>query len=191
MPKDERSKDLKGAAYLALLRGINVGGKNILPMKQLADIFMSAGCSAVSTYIQSGNVLFRAKADLAEQIPELISKAIEKKFQISVPIIVRSHAQMQKLLQKCPFTISDAKLESLHIAFLSQRPSKTMIAKLDPSRSEPDQFSVQGTEIFMKLYRGISGTKLSNQYFDSTLKCSSTIRNWNTSRALLDKLKAI
>ena len=60
-------------SYVALLRGVNVGGKNLLPMKQLAGLFEQAGCASVRTYIQSGNVLFRAREQQAAKVPSLVS----------------------------------------------------------------------------------------------------------------------
>src|ERR1700677_4143309 len=89
--------------YVALLRGINVGGKNSLPMKDLAKMFEKAGCSHVTTYIQSGNVVFQADAKLAQQIPELISKAILKGFKISIPVIVRKAEDLLKISTGNPF----------------------------------------------------------------------------------------
>ncbi len=70
----------KPIVYVALLRGINVGGKNKLPMKELAEIFAKAGCGGVTTYIQSGNVVFTAPAGLCDGLAEKVSKQIEKQF---------------------------------------------------------------------------------------------------------------
>ncbi len=75
---------------IALLRGINVGGKNKLPMKDLAAMFHETGCSDVRTYIQSGNVLFRASPTLAENIPSLISESILSRFGYHVPVVTRT-----------------------------------------------------------------------------------------------------
>ena len=78
------------SSYVALLRGINVGGKNKLPMKELAALFEEAGCSDVRTYIQSGNVIFRASAKLATGLEAVLEKQIQKRFGFAVPVIVRS-----------------------------------------------------------------------------------------------------
>src|SRR6266478_787219 len=88
---------IKTPYHIALLRGINVGGNNKLPMKDLAAMFKAAGCTDVATYIQSGNVVFRADAALAKRIGDWISAAILKKFKINVPIVVRSAAQLRKI----------------------------------------------------------------------------------------------
>ena len=67
-----------------------------------------------------------------------------------------------------------------HVAFLADRPNAVLVAGLDPGRSSPDEFAVVGREIYMQLIKGVSGTKLTNAYFDSKLKTVSTMRNWRT-----------
>src|SRR4051794_32448847 len=89
--------------YVALLRGINVGGKNKLPMKDLAEIFATAGCGAVKTYIQSGNVVFKAPATLCQGLAQKVSKQIEKRFGHLPPIILRSQQQMLEIVRNNPF----------------------------------------------------------------------------------------
>ena len=76
--------------YVALLRGVNVGGKNKLPMADLRDAFTAAGCTGVRTYIQSGNVAFEAAPTLAGRVPELVTRAISRRFGISTAVVVRS-----------------------------------------------------------------------------------------------------
>ena len=81
---------MPGQTHIALLRGINVGGKNKLPMKDLAALFRDAGCDRVQTYIQSGNVVFQATPALASCIPALIAKAISESFGYRVPVVTRT-----------------------------------------------------------------------------------------------------
>jgi uncharacterized protein (DUF1697 family) len=76
--------------YVALLRGINVGGRNKLPMRELATIFADAGCTEVATYIQSGNVVFRAADELAARVSDLITNSIAERFGLRVPVVTRS-----------------------------------------------------------------------------------------------------
>src|SRR5690349_8286262 len=91
------------ATHIALLRGINLGGKNRLPMKDLAKMFEDAGCTNVRTYIQSGNVVFSASSKLAAKMSEVIPSAILKKFHISVPVIVRSADEFKAIVNGNPF----------------------------------------------------------------------------------------
>jgi uncharacterized protein (DUF1697 family) len=163
--------------YVALLRGINVGGKNLVPMKDLAAMF--TGCSDVSTYIQSGNVVFSTKNP--EKIPPLIAGSIKKKFKIEVPVIVRSHDELAKISQSCPFDDVD----HVMVMVLAHSPSASAVKALDPKRSPTDQFAVKGREIFLHCPNGYGNSKLTNAWFDSKLSTVSTGRNWRTLQKLL------
>src|SRR3954452_25271081 len=94
---------MASTTHIALLRGINVGGKNKLPMKQLAQMFSAAGASDVRTYIASGNVLFRAPATLARRLPALISKEIAAQLSLKVPMVVRSVDELATVAGENPF----------------------------------------------------------------------------------------
>jgi len=113
----------KAESFAALLRGINVGGKNSLPMKDLAALFVKAGCGKVATYIQSGNVVFQADRVLAERLSGVVAGAILKNFGIQVPVIIRSAPAMSKIAVGNPFLKSGSDIEALHVAFLTVSPS--------------------------------------------------------------------
>jgi uncharacterized protein (DUF1697 family) len=172
--------------HVALLRGINVGGKNLLPMKDLAALFESAGCGDVRTYIQSGNVLFAAKPALAGRISALVTKAIARDFGFSVPVVTRSADELRRVAGANPFLRSGVDLAALHVAFLLDEPSAERVAGLDPKRSPPDEFRVLGREIYLRCPTGMAKTKLTNAYFDSKLATVSTARNWNTVNKLIE-----
>jgi uncharacterized protein (DUF1697 family) len=175
----------KPEVYVALLRGINVGGKNSLPMKDLAAMFEKAGCSHVTTYIQSGNVVFKADAKLAQQIAGIISKEVKKGFKLEVPVVVRSAGELLKISQKNPFFKKGGTVDTVHVAFLLHTPHQTAIQSLDAQRSPGDAFEVAGSEVYLHCPKGFGRTKLTNQYFDSKLGTTSTIRNWKTVLKLL------
>jgi uncharacterized protein (DUF1697 family) len=170
--------------HVALLRGVNVGGKNSLPMKELAKMFVDAGCDDVRTYIQSGNVVFRAKRALAQRVPSLVSAAIVKRFGFESPVLTRTAEELRVIAAKNPFLRKGADSDRLHVAFLASLPTSTK--DLDPKRSPPDEFVLQGREIFLHLPNGVGKTKLTNAYFDSKLRTTSTVRNWRTVLTLLD-----
>jgi uncharacterized protein (DUF1697 family) len=165
--------------HVALLRGINVGGKNVLPMKDLAQMFSDAGCANVHTYIQSGNVVFEAPAG-ATKIAEGITTKIEKRYGFRIPVILRTSQQLRKTIRENPFLAVGANEKALHVYFLADAPSAGAIAGLDPSRSAPDVFHVRGQEIYLHLPNGMARTKLTNAYFDSKLSTTCTARNWAT-----------
>jgi uncharacterized protein (DUF1697 family) len=178
------------ATYLALLRAINVGGKNKLPMKDLADMFVSAGCADVRTFIQSGNVLFNAEAGVAEQVPGLVATHIATTFGYRTPVVLRTAGQLREVVASNPYLAQGALEDSLHVMFLADRPSQPRIDALDPKRSPTATYVVLGREIYLHLPRGVAEVKLTNAYFDSRLATVSTMRNWRTVTKLLELMES-
>ncbi len=171
--------------YLALLRGINVGGKNKLPMDRLRDLFVAAGCRDVRTYIQSGNVIFKADPTVVAVLPGVIAARIAESFGYRVPVIVRTTAQLDDVIQHNPFVAEGTDADTLHVFFLADLPHPRNVADLDPDRSPPDTFVVRGQDVYLRLPHGMARTKLTNAYFDARLATTSTGRNWRTVTALL------
>ncbi len=175
--------------YVALLRGVNVGGKNKLPMAELRDIFTAVGCTTVRTYIQSGNVVFDAAPDLVECVPELVTRAIIQRFGISTDVILRSSKELRQVATSNPFDTSvDPRL--LHVAFLENIPGAEAVAQLDPERSPQDAFAVRGRNVYLHYPNGVARSKLMNEYFAAKLQCASTMRNWRTVLTLLEMVDA-
>ncbi len=167
-------------AYVALMRGINVGGKNKLAMKDLVAIFEDAGGRDVVTYIQSGNVVFRATDAQAARVPARVAKVIASRFGYETPVVLRSASEVAAVAAKNPFLRAGAPPEALHVMFLADAPPAAAVASLDPSRSPPDAFEVRGREIFLHCPNGVGRTKLTNAWFDAKLRTVSTARNWKT-----------
>jgi len=176
------------AAYAALLRGINVGGKNKLPMKDLCAMFVGLGCADVRNYIQSGNILFKSEPSLAANVPALIERAIADRFGLQVPVVLRSAEELREVGAHNPFLKTGGNLEWLAVGFLAAPPDPTRVKALDPHRSPPDEFTVRGREIYLRCPNGLGQTKLNTNYFDSKLKTVSTFRNWNTVLRLIEML---
>jgi uncharacterized protein (DUF1697 family) len=168
------------ATYLALLRGINVGGKNKLPMKDLQAMFVAAGCEDVRTYIQSGNIIFDAAPPVVTTLPDGITARIAEHSGYRVPVIVRTAKEMDDIIRHNPFIAQRADENTLHVLFLADQPSAERVASLDADRSPPDEFIVRGKEIYLHLPNGAGRTKLTNAYFDTKLATVSTGRNWRT-----------
>jgi uncharacterized protein (DUF1697 family) len=172
--------------HVALLRGINVGGHNKLPMKDLAAVFTDLGCDDVRTYIQSGNVVFTARTDLAAEIPVQVPAAIEDRFSLKVPVMTRSAVELRDAARANPFLAEDLDPKTLAVAFLAEVPDPARVARLDPDRSPPDRFAVVGREVYLHLPNGVARSKLTNAYLDSTLATISTARNLRTVSKLLE-----
>ena len=180
------SRNSATGVTIALLRGINVGGKNRLPMKELAALFVDAGCEDVRTYIQSGNVAFRTEAPGGEEISSVISASILNHFGYRVPVITRSAREFQEIVQANPFLEAGAEADKLHVMFLAELPDSANVEALDPDRSPGDEFAVLGREIYLHCPNGVARSKLTNSYFDSRLSTTSTTRNWRTTLKLLE-----
>lgn len=179
---------MEDVTHVALLRGINVGGKNPLPMQELTRMFEAAGCEKIQTYIQSGNVIFDAPAH-ASSIGDTVSAIIEKRFGYRIPVILRTAPQLRRVAGANPFLKAGVDLRWLHVYFLAQAPGASAIAGLDPTRSAPDAFHVLGQEIYLHAPNGMGRSKLTNAYFDSKLATVSTARNWATVLKLAELLQ--
>jgi uncharacterized protein (DUF1697 family) len=173
------------ATHLALLRGINVGGKNALAMKDLAALFAEAGSEDVRTYIQSGNVVFRASPDVAAGLARAIAEGIASRFGLRVPVVLRTADELRAVVEGNPYLASGIDADRLHVMFLADEPGPDRLAALDPARSAPDAFVVRGREVFLDLPGGVARSKLTNAYFDAKLGTVSTSRNWRTVSTLL------
>ncbi len=152
----------------------------MLPMRDLAAMCEQLGAREVRTYIQSGNVVFRASPALARELPEALAALIERRSGLAVPMILRSAAELAEITRSSPFLEAGADPSTLHVMFLADTPCQGAVAELDPDRSPPDRFVVAGREIYLHCPNGVARSKLTNQYFDARLGTVSTARNWRT-----------
>lgn len=177
--------------YIAFLKGINVGRKNIIKMADLKQLFESMEFCEVQTYIQSGNVIFKSNEE-EEYLCKKIEYGIKSAFGLSVPVILRTDVELEQIICNCPFTegeISEArsssKVECFYVSLLADIPSQVNIEKLNAHRNEDDEYRITGREIFILLRHGIRNSKLANNL--GILGVPWTIRNWRT----LNKLNAL
>ncbi len=174
--------------YIALLRGINVGGHKLIKMDQLRKSFEALGWDDVRTYVQSGNVVFQAP----KQSPEMLSKKIEEKilrgFGFSVPVVIRSSEEIGRTIKANPFLKEKGiDVASLAVAFLAQTPEKAALNALEALAltMKPDQFRYSGKEIYLYLPNGFGKSKLANG-LERVLSVATTARNWNTVNKLYE-----
>ena len=159
-------------------------------MPELAAIFEEAGCENVRTYIASGNVVYRADANLARRIPDLVAEAIQEGYGFDCPIVTRNAAELEAVVAGNPYADEAATdPRTVHVAFLRDRPAKANVEALDPDRSPPDTFVVEGREVYLHCPDGVARSKLTNQWLDSRLETVSTSRNWRTVRKLQEMTK--
>lgn len=172
--------------YVALLRGINVGGRNKLPMKELTALFHDAGCSAVRTYIQSGNIVFDVGRRTAAEVAATVREGIATRYGYDIPIVLRSALELRAVLANNPFLHDDPDPKHLGVGFLADEPTAEAIASLDPTRSDVDSFEVVGAEVYLHVPGGMGRTKLTTDWFDRRLGTVMTARNWRTVTALME-----
>lgn len=189
-PRPARPSPPGAAPHVALLRGINVGGRHRLPMADLAAAFAAEGCAEVRTYIQSGNVLFLAPAARVAAVAGAVEAALAARFGFRAPVVIRSAAELARVARGNPFLAAGADPATLHVAFLAGRPAPGRVAALDPRRSPPDAFAVRGREVYLHLPDGVARSKLTSSWLDAALATTSTLRNWRTVLELLARSSA-
>lgn len=169
---------------VALLRGVNVGGHNRLPMAVLSELVSELGGDDVRTYIQSGNVVFRSRLGEAD-ISRRLEASIAERAGVTTPVIVRTGDELAATVAANPFVAGGIDDRALAVAFLADRPIVEAIATLDPERSPPDELAVGDRAVYLHLPNGVARTRLTNAYLDRRLGTVSTVRNWRTTCRLL------
>jgi uncharacterized protein (DUF1697 family) len=175
---------------VALLRGINVSGRRKVSMADLRTVFTALGGGDVQTYLQSGNVVFESPGANRAQLIQAIEEQISRDLGIDVTVLLRTRAQLAKVLAGNPFANSGAEAGKLHVTFLAGKPDRARVRELDPRRGEPDEFRVAGQEIYLHCPSGYGRTKLNNAYFEKHLGMAATTRNWKTVTKLADLASA-
>jgi uncharacterized protein (DUF1697 family) len=158
---------------VALLRGVNVGGRKV-PMAELRHVVESLGYGDVRTYIQSGNVLFRAAR---KPSASSLEAAIEERFGLVVDVMLRTPAELKKVLDRDPFPASDR--WSVHVGFMARAPKAAAVRAIDASSFAPEEFAVVGSELYLHLPNGLGRSKFPD-FVLRRLKIPTTLRNWRT-----------
>jgi uncharacterized protein (DUF1697 family) len=174
--------------YIAILRGINVGAQKKVLMAELKEVLKKLKLQDVTTYIQSGNVVFKSAEKLSnEDLAAKIEKVIHKHFKFEVPVIVRNADEWKKAIAANSFLKNKKNdLARLHITFLSAEPEKALVDEVKKFNSPPDEFVINGKEVYLHTPVGYGETKLSNNFFEKKLKVTATTRNWNTVNKLME-----
>ena len=175
------------AVFLSILRGINVGNKQI-KMADLKKLYEELGFENVRTFIQSGNVVFESKTTtkLAQKIEQKINEA----YKFDVPVIIITEKELQKIIDLNPFLKQkNIELDKLHVTYLGEEPTKENITKTEAYNYAPDLFHISGKAVYVYCPNGYGNTKINNTFFENKLKVSATTRNWKTTNALLNLMK--
>jgi uncharacterized protein (DUF1697 family) len=171
--------------WIALLRGVNVGGNRKLPMKELVTLMEGAGFRSVRTYIQSGNVVFASPRGTARALATQIGQLIARKFGFEPQVLVIGAAELATAVRGNPFPQGQENHKALHVFFLSETPVKPDIDLLEKVKAGKEGFALQGGVFYLYTPESFPDSKLAARV-EKALGVPATARNWRTVRQLLD-----
>lgn len=179
-------------AWVALLRGVNVGGGNRLPMADFRRSVESLGYDDVVTYIQSGNVVFRSDEPEATVVAGIRS-ALTEHHGLSIPVVVRAGRELADVAGRHPFAADGIEPKLLQVAFLDRRPASKVLrtAGPDPDRWMPDRWVLDGRELFLAYPQGSARSKMTLEQFERPWGVTATARNLNTVAKLAELAASI
>lgn len=194
MVQKNRPSASKGAksslgVFVALLRGVNVGGNNIISMRALKESFEALGFDEVSTYINSGNIIFKAKETDARKLELKIERMLVKDYQLESKVVIRSLAEMEKLVQALPSSWNDATKWRYYVIFLRHTiDSEEILAELPPNPDVEEIVYHPGTLLWSALISELTRSRIQKLATRKIYK-DMTIRNLNTTRKLGELMK--
>ena len=175
--------------FVAMLRGVNVGGHHRVPMAELRALCTGLGWRDVQTYIQSGNVVFSADGE-ERSLTAALTTAASARFGFDVPVVVRSAADLALTLAQNPFDPGAFSPTTLSVVFLAAPPPAAALAALDPARSSADTLVPRGRDLYLLTPAGFAKTKYTLDWLERRLGGPATARNWQTVTVLAEMSRA-
>ena len=169
----------------ALLRGVNLGAHNRIRMPELRALVEGLGGTDVSTYLQSGNVVFRSDR-AAASLAKAIEQSIRSELGLDIAVVIRSRTQLARLVAGNPFGRPKGKENTLYVTFLAKRPDVKRIRKLREESFEPERFELADENVYLSFPNGYGQSKLNNALLERRLGVAATTRNWRTVTALAE-----
>lgn len=170
-------------SYIALLRGINVGGHKKIPMADLRELLANLGLKNVQTYIQSGNVVFKSTEKNAQKLEKVIYNAIRSHFGFEVPVLIKTTQDIQRIFKACPF--SEEEKKASYFMMLSDTPDQDLIKKASEKVYEGEVYKIINDCIYLYCDKGYGRAKFNMNFFERQLKTTGTARNYNTMLKLI------
>ena len=164
---------------IALFRGINVGGNNILPMKALVAILEKLGAQGVRTYIQSGNAVFQHQTAQAAELTDRIRAAIRASHGFEPQVLLLDVAELEQAIASNPFPQAESDPKTLHLYFLADSPENPDLEMLDSLKQDTEQYSLHDRLFYLYAPAGIGRSKLATRV-EKSLGVTATARNWRT-----------
>lgn len=174
--------------YIALLRGINVSGKNSIKMEVLKQICTDIGLQNVQTYIQSGNIIFQSEEQNAEVISLQISQAIQKQLALTVPVLTLELNNFKSIVLNNPFT-KEEELKQLYITLYSPILSLTAVENINAKKAPEELLHISDSAIYLVANNGYGKTKITNTLIENKLKVTATTRNYRTCLKLIELIE--
>jgi uncharacterized protein (DUF1697 family) len=175
--------------YIALLRGINVGGQKKIKMVDLKNMFETLGFKNVKTYIQSGNIVFDYDCTNTTKLGNYIEKKISETFGFFVKAIIRTDEEFRNLVNNNPFVKEpNVELDKLYVTFMLDIPEPSTVIFLDVKKEENEKFLIISREVYLYCPNGYGRTKLNNAMFEKKLKNVATTRNWKTINNIVENI---
>lgn len=172
--------------YISILRGINVSGQKPIKMDALRKSYENLGFRSVTTYVQSGNVVFAGPPVKPEELALTITRQIQADFGFDVPVIVLTIDNLKQIIDSNPLLKdSDKDKAFLHVTFLSAKPPKFEINTIEEKRLSGEEISIADHAVYLYCPNGYGKSKLSNSFLETKLKVAATTRNWKTTNELL------
>jgi uncharacterized protein (DUF1697 family) len=173
------------STWIALFRGINVGGNRILPMKELVRDLERLGCANVRTYIQSGNAVFETPRKSAAKLAEDIAGAIEERHGFRPRVLVLGAEELASAIDTNPFPEASAEPKTLHLFFLAAKATKPDRAALDRVKTTTERYRLVGQVFYLHAPDGLGKSKLAASV-EKHLGVEATARNWRTVQRVLE-----
>ncbi len=164
--------------YIALIRGINVGGHKRVPMAGLRALLSKEGLENVQTYIQSGNVIFQSSEENKEKLESKIHNAIKNQFGFEVPILIKTTEELQQIFDDCPFP-EEKKINS-YFTMLHDMPSEDLVKMASEKVYEGEEYQIIKGCIYFYYEKGYGQAKFNMSFFERKLKTTATARNYKT-----------
>ena len=174
------------ATYVALLRGINVGGRTRVKMDDLRRLFVALDHADVRSYLQSGNVIFKSPIEEPSCLAADVERSIARDLGLTVTVVLRTADDLAQVVANNPFLGRGADPATLHVTFLADAPDRDRAARLETPAGQPDELALAGREVYLHCPNDYGRTKLNNASIERRLGVSATTRNWRTVTTLRD-----
>jgi uncharacterized protein (DUF1697 family) len=176
--------------YIALLRAINAGGVNSLPMKDFVELLGGLGLGNVKTYIQTGNAVFRARTTDAAALPDKIKARIKRNHGFAPEVVLLRLDELRRAIAANPYPEADSDPRALHLTFLARAPKAPDLAVLDNTRKDSERYALKGRVFYFHAPEGVARSK-SFSRIEKALGVAGTARNWRTACKILEMAQAI